>query len=48
MERTLILVKPDGVQRGLIGTIVGRFEARDLLLLVSDPLGGRLSLCARA
>lgn len=33
MERTLVLVKPDGVQRGLIGEIVGRFERRGLKLL---------------
>ena len=33
MERTLILVKPDGVQRGLIGSIVGRFERRGLKLV---------------
>lgn len=26
MEQTLVLVKPDGVQRSLIGTIVSRFE----------------------
>lgn len=32
MERTLILVKPDGVQRGLIGEIVQRFERRGLRL----------------
>lgn len=32
MERTLILVKPDGVQRGLIGEIIGRFEQRGLKL----------------
>ncbi|MEZ4642273.1 MAG: nucleoside-diphosphate kinase [Chloroflexota bacterium] len=32
MERTLILVKPDGVQRGLIGEIVSRFERRGLKL----------------
>jgi nucleoside-diphosphate kinase len=30
MERTLVLVKPDGVQRGLIGEIVGRFERKGL------------------
>lgn len=30
MERTLILVKPDGVQRGLMGEIIGRFERRGL------------------
>lgn len=28
MERTLIIVKPDGVQRGLIGQVLGRFETR--------------------
>lgn len=33
MERTLILVKPDGVQRGLVGEIVGRFERRGLKLV---------------
>jgi nucleoside-diphosphate kinase len=27
-ERTYIMVKPDGVQRGLIGEIIGRFEQR--------------------
>ncbi len=32
MERTLILVKPDGVQRGLIGEIISRFERRGLKL----------------
>ena len=32
MERTLILVKPDGVQRGLVGQIVARFENRGLKL----------------
>ncbi len=30
MERTLVLVKPDGVQRGLVGEILGRFERRGL------------------
>ena len=33
MERTLILVKPDGVQRGLMGKIVHRFERRGLKLI---------------
>ena len=33
MERTLILVKPDGVQRGLIGEIIARFERRGLKLI---------------
>ena len=26
MEQTLVLIKPDGVQRGLIGEVLGRFE----------------------
>jgi nucleoside-diphosphate kinase len=30
MERTLVLVKPDGVQRGLIGEILARFESKGL------------------
>lgn len=30
MERTFVMVKPDGVQRGLIGEIVRRFENRGL------------------
>ena len=33
MERTLILVKPDGVQRGVVGEIIGRFERRGLKLV---------------
>lgn len=32
MERTLVLIKPDGVQRGLIGEIIGRLERRGLRL----------------
>ena len=27
-ERTFVMVKPDGVQRGLVGDIVSRFESR--------------------
>ncbi len=30
MERTLIIIKPDAVQRGLIGQIITRFERRGL------------------
>ena len=32
-ERTFVMVKPDGVQRGLIGEIIGRFEDRGLKLV---------------
>jgi nucleoside-diphosphate kinase len=33
MEKSLILVKPDGVQRGLIGEIISRFERKGLKLV---------------
>jgi nucleoside-diphosphate kinase len=33
IERTLIIVKPDGMQRGLIGTILTRFEQRGLKIV---------------
>lgn len=33
MERTLVLVKPDGVQRGLVGEIVGRLERKGLKVI---------------
>lgn len=30
MEKTLVIIKPDGVRKGLIGEIISRFEKRDL------------------
>ena len=33
LERTFVMVKPDGVQRGLIGEIISRFEDRGLALV---------------
>lgn len=33
MEKTLVLVKPDGVQRGLIGEIIARLERRGLRMV---------------
>lgn len=44
MERTLVLVKPDGVQRGLVGEVISRLERRGLRLVgakflaVTQPL----------
>lgn len=32
-ERTFVIVKPDGVQRGLVGEILARFERRGLKLI---------------
>lgn len=33
MERTYIMVKPDGVQRNLVGEILGRFEKKGYKLI---------------
>jgi nucleoside-diphosphate kinase len=47
VERTLVLVKPDGVQRGLIGEVIGRLERRGLqlvglkLMRIDEGLAGR-------
>ena len=32
-ERTFIMIKPDGVQRGLVGTIISRFEQKGFKLV---------------
>jgi nucleoside-diphosphate kinase len=46
-ERTLVIIKPDGVQRGLVGPILTRLEARGLkivglkLVQVSQDLAAR-------
>ena len=44
MERTLVLVKPDGVQRGLIGEIFTRLERRGLRLVGAKFLQVSLEL----
>jgi nucleoside-diphosphate kinase len=47
MERSLVILKPDAVQRGLIGTLIGRLEARGLkivgmkLMRIDDALARR-------
>jgi len=47
VERTFVMVKPNGVARGLVGDIVARFEQRGLilrglkLLRVDEELAGR-------
>lgn len=35
MERTLVLIKPDGIQRGLAGEIIARLERRGLKLVAA-------------
>ncbi len=46
-ERTLVLVKPDAVQRGLIGEIVGRFEAKGLRLLALRLLSADMEIAGQ-
>ncbi|KIL48933.1 nucleoside diphosphate kinase [Jeotgalibacillus alimentarius] len=44
MEKTFLMVKPDGVQRGLIGEVISRFERKGFklaaakLMVISDDL----------
>lgn len=38
MEKTFIMVKPDGVQRGLVGKILARFERRGFKLVALKML----------
>lgn len=44
MEKTFAMIKPDAVQRGLVGTIISRYEAKGLriaamkIMLVTDEL----------
>jgi nucleoside-diphosphate kinase len=47
MERTLLLVKPDGVQRGLVGRILSRFEEKGLKLLALKVMRITPDLAAR-
>lgn len=36
VQRTLVLIKPDAVQRGLIGEILGRFERKGLIPIAAQ------------
>lgn len=38
MERTFVMVKPDGVQRGLIGQIISRLECKGLKIVAMKML----------
>jgi len=35
-QRTLVLLKPDAVRRGLVGEILGRYEAKGLSIVAMD------------
>jgi len=36
VDRTLVIVKPDGVERGLVGEVVGRLERKKLRLVAAE------------
>ena len=36
MDRTLVICKPDAVERGLVGEILGRFERRGLTFVAAE------------
>jgi nucleoside-diphosphate kinase len=36
MDRTLVICKPDAVERGLVGEIVGRLEAKGLRIVAAE------------
>ena len=47
MEHTFVMVKPDGVRRGLVGEVIGRLERKGLrlermrMLTIDEQLAGR-------
>lgn len=47
VERTFVMVKPDGVARGLVGDVIGRFERKGLtlekmrMLTIDEEMAGR-------
>jgi nucleoside-diphosphate kinase len=43
IERTLSIIKPDGVEKGVIGKVVGRFEANGL-----KPIAMKMKLLSRS
>ena len=47
LERTLIIIKPDGVQRHLIGEIVSRFERKGIKLVAAKFIRISESLAQR-
>jgi len=45
MQQTLVLVKPDAVERGLVGVIITRLEQRGLKLLEASFVKPSLEMC---
>jgi nucleoside-diphosphate kinase len=46
-QQTLVLIKPDGVQRGLIGDVIGRFEKAGLKLVGMKMVWPSKELCEK-
>lgn len=47
MDRTLVICKPDAVERGLVGEIMGRFERKGLRLVAAELRTLDVDLLAR-
>jgi nucleoside-diphosphate kinase len=47
MERTLIILKPDTVQRGLVGRVISRFEDKGLKIVGLKMMKVDAALAAR-
>ena len=47
VERTFLAIKPDGVQRGLVGEILGRFEQKGFKLIALKQLTPSIELAEK-
>jgi len=47
LEQTLVLIKPDGVQRGLVGEILKRFEQRGLKIIAMKMVSPKEELAQK-
>jgi nucleoside-diphosphate kinase len=47
LERTLVLIKPDGVRKGLVGEVIGRFERLGMRMVAMKLMGIDDDMAAR-
>lgn len=47
LERTLVLIKPDGVRKGLVGEVIGRFERLGMRMVAMKLMGIGDDMAAR-
>ncbi len=47
LERTLVLIKPDGVKKGLVGEVIGRFERLGMRMVAMKLMGIDDDMAAR-